>query len=71
MVDDVDSNSHRNPVNTVTDPVCANAIHALQQTAESLTQRYVTQFSSCTYSFTEQCSDEKGTASHAPPADTL
>lgn len=44
---------------------------ALQQTAESLTQRNITQFSSCTNSFTEQCSDEKGSASHAPPADNL
>jgi len=51
--------------------VCADAMDALQQTAESLTQRNITQLSSCTNSFTEQCSDEKGTASHAPPADIL
>ena len=42
----------------------------LQQTAERLTHRNITQFSSCTNSFTEHCSDEEGTASHAPPVDT-
>lgn len=53
------------------DSLCDNAIDALQQTAESLTQRNITQFSSCTDSFTEQCSDKEGTAHHTPPADIL